>query len=107
MGAKPTPTTAPKADNAPISAAKAAKPTKRAAAKAAIPESRKNAQGAPLRCEVMVNATTQCANPKRHQHGKAWTCSTHDRAIRAGRKLRFGGKATLVYVAPHAPVATK
>jgi len=91
----------------PIAPAKVTKPLSAAkvnakVAKPAIPESRKNAKGEALRCMVMLNATKQCANPMRHAHGKAWTCSTHDRAIRAGRKVTLRGKATLVYVAPHA-----
>jgi len=104
MGTTTAATVPAKVEAKPLSAAKVAKPK---AAKIAVPDSRKNAKGEPLRCEVMINGNKQCANPKRHQHGKAWTCSTHDRAIAAGKKVRFGGKVTLVYVAPHAPVAAK
>ena len=87
--------------------AKVAKPAVSAAkviskaAKARPVESRKTAKGIVLRCMVGTGAK-QCHNPARHPHGKAFTCSTHDRAIAAGRKVNLGGKATLPYIAPHA-----
>ena len=88
-----------------LSAAKASKAAP-AKAKRAPVATRTDAKGRALRCMVMVNRTHQCSNPGRHPHGKAFTCSTHDRSIAAGVTLVLTGKPNLLYIAPHtAPTA--
>ena len=87
-----------------------AKPTKvlsaaKVAAKATKPKpvpARLNKQGERLLCMV-GRPGKQCSNPQRHPHGKAWTCSTHDKAIARGVKVELKGLASVVWLAPGAP----
>lgn len=70
-------------------------------AKPAPVPTRVNAKGEALRC--MVGKTSaQCSNPSRHPHGKAWTCTTHHKAILAGKKVELKGVANRVWKAPSA-----
>jgi hypothetical protein len=84
----------------PLSAAKVTSSAKRVA----VP-TRLDPKGRPVRCYVMVGRA-QCSNPARHQHGQAWTCTTHDSQIAKGAKPRYARKVAL-WVNPAKPVTGK
>ena len=48
---------------------------------------RVNAKGQPLTCMAGRPGKLQCSNPARWQHGKAWTFTTHHKAIERGKKI--------------------
>ena len=104
MDAKPATAKVAKVEAKPVSAAKANKIAKVAKSKP-VP-ARLNAKGDRLRCMVMTGVD-QCGNPQRHPVGKGWICSTHNRARGAGKALTIRGKAQIVWIAPHAPIAAK
>jgi len=103
MDATPDAPKAPAKPKATLSASKVNRSAKHA--KADLVPAHRNAKGDRLRCMVMLNGRTQCGNPQRHPVGKGWICSNHNRARLAGITLQVRGKATIVWIAPHTPVA--
>lgn len=53
----------------------------------ASPTAKVNSKGQALRCTVKMGPS-QCQNPARWPHGKGATCTTHHKAIMAGRTVQ-------------------